>query len=224
MAEQHIDDGIKRGRKSAPPRQCAVTRDTADRTELIRFACAPDGCVTPDLKEKLPGRGVWVGARRHLVEAAAAKGAFKRGFKANVVVPDGLADLVGDLLRRDAIQALSLAIKAGVVVTGFDSVSAMIAKGDADVLLQASDAADDGRQKLSTKHDAVAAAAGRAARTAGVLTIDELALATGRANVVHAGLSRSRATDVFVRAADRLARYATDAPIGRMAGLFDEID
>ena len=31
-------------------------------TELLRFVLDPDGRVTPDLRNRLPGRGVWVSA------------------------------------------------------------------------------------------------------------------------------------------------------------------
>ena len=41
-------------------RRCAVTRALRPKDELIRFVFGPDGAVVPDLKEKLPGRGVWL--------------------------------------------------------------------------------------------------------------------------------------------------------------------
>ena len=49
---------------------CAVTRAVLPESELIRFVAAPDGSVVADLKAKLPGRGVWVGAERKLVAEA----------------------------------------------------------------------------------------------------------------------------------------------------------
>jgi predicted RNA-binding protein YlxR (DUF448 family) len=48
--------------KGADPdeRMCALTRACAPRAELIRFVASPDGDVVPDLKEVLPGRGMWL--------------------------------------------------------------------------------------------------------------------------------------------------------------------
>ncbi len=43
-------------------RSCAVTRARRRKDELIRFVLGPDGTVVPDLKERLPGRGLWLTA------------------------------------------------------------------------------------------------------------------------------------------------------------------
>ena len=47
-------------------RECAVRRPATVRpvADLIRFVVGPDGEAVPDLKRKLPGRGVWVTATR----------------------------------------------------------------------------------------------------------------------------------------------------------------
>ncbi len=80
----------------------------------------------PDLRRRLPGRGVWVTARKEIVAAAERKRLFARGFKAPVAVDPGLADRVGQLLEDGAVQAL-LARKAGELVAGFAKVEAAIA-------------------------------------------------------------------------------------------------
>ena len=51
-------------------RRCIVTREVLYPDQLIRFVAGPDGEVVPDLKRKLPGRGVWVTAKRDLVQQA----------------------------------------------------------------------------------------------------------------------------------------------------------
>lgn len=196
----------------APERTCAVTRACAHPTELIRFVAAPDGSVVPDVNCKLPGRGVWVGCRRDLVLEAVKKRAFSRGLKCAVNTDADLADRVDDLLLRNATQALSIANKAGVVTTGFAKVEGLILKGRCDALAQAHDAAEDGRKKLFNKHRAVAEELARHAHLVDQLSIDELSLALGGSNVVHAGLSEGRVTDTFVLAAQRLERYRATAP------------
>ena len=37
-----------------------MTRAAHPVEDLIRFVRAPDGTVVPDLRRRLPGRGVWV--------------------------------------------------------------------------------------------------------------------------------------------------------------------
>ena len=56
-------------------RLCIATHEVRPVGELVRFVVGPDGSVVPDLKHRLPGRGVWITARRHLVEEAFVAGA-----------------------------------------------------------------------------------------------------------------------------------------------------
>ena len=64
---------------------------------MIRFVCAPDGTVTPDIRARLPGRGVWVGARAALVAEATKKRMFARGLKEKTEAPP---DLAAEVLGR----------------------------------------------------------------------------------------------------------------------------
>ena len=43
-------------------RMCVATRTVRPVDDMIRFVVGPDGEAVPDLKRKLPGRGVWVTA------------------------------------------------------------------------------------------------------------------------------------------------------------------
>jgi predicted RNA-binding protein YlxR (DUF448 family) len=63
------------GPDSGPLRLCAVSRSQRPLDDLLRFVLGPDGAIVPDLGRRLPGRGVWVEARRDKVAAACA-GAF----------------------------------------------------------------------------------------------------------------------------------------------------
>ena len=63
LADPDLDNGPRTDR-SATMRMCAVTREVRPIGELIRFVVSPQGEVIPDLKRKLPGRGLWVSARR----------------------------------------------------------------------------------------------------------------------------------------------------------------
>jgi len=69
LADPDLDHG-PRTDKSATMRMCAVSREVRPIDELIRFVVAPSGDVIPDLKRKLPGRGLWVQASRRTVAEA----------------------------------------------------------------------------------------------------------------------------------------------------------
>ena len=128
----------------APERTCIVSRRTADPDTLVRFALGPDSEVFPDILSKLPGRGAWVCAHYETVAQAAKSGAFSRAFKAKVKPADDLADRVDGLLERHALEALSLANKAGLVVAGFGKVNDQLESGQTRALMHASDGSEGG--------------------------------------------------------------------------------
>ncbi|MCF6199646.1 MAG: DUF448 domain-containing protein, partial [Hyphomicrobiaceae bacterium] len=59
--------------------------------QLIRFVLSPEQIVTPDLRCKLPGRGLWLSANRESLELAVNKNLFARGFHCKIIVKDNLA-------------------------------------------------------------------------------------------------------------------------------------
>src|ERR1700677_2662607 len=107
---------------------------------MLRFALSPDGAVVPDIRRKLPGRGVWTQLSFDTVSRAAAKQAFSRAFRAKAVASASLAETVSGLLERDALQSLSIANKAGLVVAGAFKVDLAIEAGVVVALIQAGDA------------------------------------------------------------------------------------
>ncbi len=193
--------------RAAAVRFCALTHRERPASELLRFVAGPDERIYLDLARRLPGRGVWITADHQSISAAIKSKAFQRSLKKQVTVPPDLADAVEGLLARGSAQSFAMANKAGLLVTGFDKVSATIERGEASVLVHGMDAASGGRQKLDLKFHAVCRSNGRPAPIFDCLTIDELSLAIGRPNVVHAALKAGGAADRFAQDAARLARY-----------------
>ena len=180
-----------------PERRCIVSGESGATYDKIRFVLDPDGRLTPDLAERLPGRGVWLSADRAAVEKAVKKRLFSRGFKQPVETPTTLPDELEALVLRRAVDAISICRKAGAALNGFEKVRARLRSGvPVGALLAASDGAADGRGKLVPL-------AGES-RIIAVLTADELGMAFGRDSVVHASLDVGGATDRAVRELDRL--------------------
>jgi len=153
----------------------------------MRFVVGPDATVVPDLKRKLPGRGIWVQARREHVEKAAKKGLFSRAAKTAVKAPDGLGDLIEGLLATKLVQTLSLSRKAGLAVCGFEKVKSCLVSESARLLFQANDGSDAGKSKLRPPHgpDSLFEC----------LNSQELGLAFGRDHVIHAALVAGGVTE-----------------------------
>lgn len=217
-----LDHG-PRTAKSGIGRMCAVSRQVRPVDELIRFVVAPTGEVVPDLKRKLPGRGLWVSASRAAVAEAVRRKAFGRGFKREVRVGPALAEDTERLLAKSAVEALAIAAKAGQVVSGFAKVEEAIGRGRAVALIHAANGAEDGIRKLNAR---LAASARDTGETAGplpdvpvitALSSDELDLALGRSNVIHAALLAGPAGGTFLSRSRFLVRYraAEDSNPGR---------
>lgn len=190
-----------------PLRLCALTRVQRPKDELIRFVRGPDGVLYPDPAAKLPGRGVWVTAEAGKVAEAAKAKVFARSFRTDVKVPADLAERVGALLERRALDALSLANKAGLVTTGFEKLDALLEKGAVAALFHARDASPHGAEKLDRKYMAVSRANLREPRIVTLFTVEQMSLAIGRSNVVHAALTQGGATEIVLSEAGRVQRY-----------------
>ena len=205
-----LDNGPRTDR-SATMRMCAVSREVRPIDELIRFVVSPEGTVIPDLKRKLPGRGLWVSASRAVVAEAVRRNQFSRGFKRDIRGAKTLPEDTENLLVRGVIEALAMAAKAGQVVSGFGKVEAALKAGEARALIHAQDGAADGVRKLDNL-----ARTASAHGDAGIvlkmpilnaLSSAELDLALGRSNVIHAALLAGPASKTFLSRSQILVRY-----------------
>jgi predicted RNA-binding protein YlxR (DUF448 family) len=182
-------------------RRCIATGELLPEARLLRFVLAPDGHVVPDVEAKLPGRGLWVRADRGVIAQAAAKRVFAKVARAPVMVDDGLAETAEARLVERMLAHLGLARRAGELLLGFDQVEKALRDAQPPaVIVEASEAAPDGRRKLQ----AAARARGVVPFLIGALTNAELSLALGRENVVHAALKPGRIAERLIFEAARL--------------------
>jgi predicted RNA-binding protein YlxR (DUF448 family) len=192
---------------STSERTCIVTRQVQEPEAMIRFVRAPDGGLAPDIRSRLPGRGVYVTGTAERVAEAVRKQLFSRGFKAKVDAPAGLAQEVDALLERDCLQMLSLANKAGLALTGFGKVAEALEKGAVAALVEATDGGEDGRRKLGQSARRGAAASGVEPKIVTIFDSAQLDLALGRTNVIHAALAAGGPTAAFLTRCERLVLY-----------------
>ncbi len=203
------DSELDRGATDVAPgteRTCALSRELKPASEMIRFVLGPAGEVVPDVKRKLPGRGIWITASRAAIEDAARRNVFARGFKRDVRVASDLATRTDQLIERAAIDALAIAGKAGAVLSGFTRIEAAVGRDDIRALLHAADAGDEGKRKLDA-----ALRRETAGKSSEIVVIDaftgaQLDLALNRPNVVHAALLAGPGSETFLTRAARL-RY-----------------
>lgn len=174
----------------------------------MRFAIGPEG-VVPDVLARVPGRGVWVEARREAVEAAVKRNAFARSLKRPVEIPAGLPDLAEARLAAQCLSILGLGAKAGALALGFDQVEAAIRKAPPLGLIEAADGAADGRERLQRLAFGLW---GAEPATVGCFTAAELGMALGRDRVVHAAWLHERMAQRWAADIERLAGFRAITP------------
>ena len=187
-------------------RRDLVTHQAMDESRLIRFVAGPDGAVAPDLGRKLPGRGMWVEASRASIDAAVKKNLFSRSAKAQLKPAADLADTVETLLIRRCLDQLGLARREGVLISGFEKSAAAIRSGKAAWLIEAADGSSDGRGKL------VALARHQTTKVCGAFSADDLSLALGLENAIHAVLLHGGRADRWTIEVERLAGFRSLRP------------
>ncbi|KQT43225.1 DNA-binding protein [Aureimonas sp. Leaf454] len=200
------------------PRTCIVSRKAFEPDELIRFVAAPDGTLVADLRRKLPGRGAHVEMRRSVVEQAVKRKLFARALKREVAGAEALADQVDEQLARQILSFFGMARKAGQLVVGATKVDAAVRAGAALAVLHAIDGAEDGIRKIANaRRAAVAMGLADEVPAFRLFTVDEMGLAFGGGNVIHAAVLAGEAGAALLRRLQALSNYRGEHPTA-MAG------
>jgi predicted RNA-binding protein YlxR (DUF448 family) len=200
--EAASSSSVMRG-ENARERRCIVTGDVLPEPRLLRFVADPSSRIVVDVAGKLPGRGFWVRSSREMVHRAVEKELFSRAAKERLTADADLAEQAEARLADRMLAQLGLSHRAGELVLGFDGVEKLIRSGRAAVIVQATDAAEDGARKLQ----AAAVAVGLVPAVFACFNSAELSLALGRANVVHAALKPGRMAERLIFDAGRLSGF-----------------
>ena len=214
VLEASAEDRSPRRGEESPERRCIASGEVRPKDQLLRFVIGPEDRVVLDLSGTLPGRGLWLSARRDMIEKACARNLFARAAKSSARVPEDLPEQVEQALRRRCLDLIGLARRAGQAVSGFDKVKAWLASGRAAVLIEASDGSADGRGKIS--------AVGRGV-TPGLPIVELFDAATlgqtmGRDRAVHVAMTRGRLSLRFLADAGRLAEVVPACHLAAAAG------
>lgn len=222
------DGGPPRGGKAAarePRRRCIATLESRPQGDMIRFVLSPEGQVTPDLASRLPGRGAWVASTREALDLAVKKGAFARAFRAQAKAAADLPAQVEQLLAKRVLDQLGLAKRAGDLILGFEKVREAVREALPACLIEASDGAEDGRDKIvalmrgahgpeRNKDEGERPVNRPLPPVIGCFSADELGMALGRERVVHACLKQGRFAISWMGELARLAGFRRVWPAG----------
>ena len=134
--------------KAEETRKCIVCGEVLPKEKMLRFTLAPDNQIVPAFKKKLPGKGIWVKNSKQSLLTAVEKNLFAKAAKKNVKVSPELVNMAESILHKRALDAISLARKAGALVFGFEKVCEAIKKNKVAFVLEAKDAGADGHNKI----------------------------------------------------------------------------
>lgn len=180
-------------------RKCIVTGKVQEKDKMLRFTVTPDLQVIPDFKKKLPGKGIYVTNSQTALETAIEKNLFGKALKNKAKVSSELVVMTKQILRKKALDAVSLSRKAGILVTGLDKVLETVKKQKAAFILEALGAGDDGHQRVVL--------AAKDLEVFRLFDIEELDTALNKVNTVHVAFIKSETAKMVYNEFNKLADF-----------------
>lgn len=185
--------------KQEVERKDIVSGKVMEKEKLLRFVLAPDLTVVPDFKKKLPGKGIYVENSQNALKLAVAKNLFAKAAKQKAKVSEDLVQMVETILRKKGLDAVSLARKAGILVTGMEKVLDALKKDNVAFVLEASDAGSDGHNRVMLL--------AKNLEVFRLYDIEELDTALNKANTVHVAFTKSEMAKMVYNEFKRLANF-----------------
>ncbi len=141
---------MPRGRK--PERTCIGCRGVFAKDEVVRIVAGPVGPVV-DYREKLPGRAAYVCPRQECIDAALAKGQISRALRSTVppLAKEQFLNSLSSAVREKLSGLITMAVKAGKLISGYSAVDDALRKGGVALLIFAEDISDGTRERLKAR-------------------------------------------------------------------------
>lgn len=180
-------------------RKCIVTGEIIEKNKLLRFTVTPDNQVIPDFKRKLPGKGIYTKNSQKCLKTAIEKNLFSKVTKKQLKADHQLMEIVESLLRKKGLDAVSLARKAGILITGMDKVIDALKKNKVAFILEAKGAGEDGHQRILI--------AARDLEIFNLYDVEELDKALDKVNTVHVAFLKSEMAKTVYNEFSRLQSF-----------------
>jgi len=182
-------------------RKCILEGVVKPISQLLRFV-ELNNELLPDFNKKLPAKGMYVTADRLSLQKALQKKLFHKVSKHNLKIAEDFMDTVENLIKHQAIESLNLARKSGALVTGFEKVKEAVKKGNVEFIIEAKDAALDGKEKVVLLAKNI--------EIFNLFSIDELDRALNKVNTVHIAILKSNISDMVYSNLMKYQNYIKD--------------
>ncbi len=97
-----------------------------NKDHFIKISLSPDNKLIPDLRDKLPGKSVWLPANKALINDILRKEDLKSYFGVSEVFTPDLVCLIEMILRKNILSSISLTKKAGNLAIGLDAIKTQL--------------------------------------------------------------------------------------------------
>ena len=94
--------------------------------DFIKFSLSPENMLVPDLHNNLPGKSIWVPAKKKLIKYIQERDDVKAHFGVSRFFSNDLVYLVKKILRRKILNNISLTKKAGYLAIGLDTIKTQL--------------------------------------------------------------------------------------------------
>ena len=182
-------------------RKCILEGVVKPISQLLRFV-ELNNELLPDFNKKLPAKGMYVTANKLSLQKALQKKLFHKVSKHNLKIAEDFMNTVENLIKHQTMESLNLARKSGALITGFEKVKEAIKKGNVAFIIEAKDAALDGKEKvvLFAKNIEIF----------NLFSIDELDKALNKVNTVHIAILRSNISVMVYGSLMKYQNYIKD--------------
>jgi len=182
-------------------RKCILEGSVKPMGQLLRFV-ELNNELLPDFNKKLQAKGMYVTANKLSLQKALDKKLFHKVSKHNLKIAENFMDIVENLVKNQAIESLNLARKSGALIMGFEKVKEEVKKDNVAFIIEAKDAALDGKEKvvLFAKNIEIF----------NLFSIDELDRALNKVNTVHVAVLKSNISAMVYNNLMKYQNYIKD--------------
>ena len=97
-----------------------------NKDDFIKISLSPENKLIPDLRDKLPGKSVWLPADKAIIIDTLRKEDLKTYFGVSKIFSPNLVSLIETVLRKKILKSISMTQKSGVLAIGLDAIKTQL--------------------------------------------------------------------------------------------------
>ena len=103
-----------------------LNSSSINKDDFIKICLSPDNKLIPDLRDKLPGKSVWLPADKALIVDILKKEDLKTYFGVSKIFSPDLVSMIEMILKKKILSCISMTKKSGVLAIGLDAIKTQL--------------------------------------------------------------------------------------------------